>query len=115
NKFGSNEMSDCGNISWNMNENFNVYLENLTYLPFIKECEKIYIKFSIYHAQDMKYETESERFDFAKVAGKDSSLRLHKFIPFDYKIRKLHRCDRLNISIHCVTRRKRVSFGKIKS
>lgn len=111
-KLKTDMMPDCHNcVSWNMNENFNIYLENLNYIPCVKECEKIYLKFSIYHAQDMKYETESEKFDYAKVSGKDSSLRLHKFIPFDYKIRKLHRCDKICISIFCITKRKRVNFN----
>lgn len=88
-----------------------MYLENLIYTPYVKECEKLFFKIAIYHGQDMKYETESDKFDYEKITGKDSSIKLNKYIPFDYQIRKLHRCDKICISLYCVSKRKREFFS----
>ncbi|CAF0737287.1 unnamed protein product [Brachionus calyciflorus] len=98
-------------LCWDLNENFNIYLENLIYVPYVKECEKLYFKIAIYHGQEMKYEIESDTFEYEKISGKDSSLRLNKYIPFDHQIRKLHRCDKICISLYCVSKRKREFFS----
>lgn len=61
-------------LSWNSDEIFTIYLDNLIYLPFLKDCDKLFFKIAIYNGQDLvTNNVESERFDLEKL-GKVSTL-----------------------------------------
>ena len=55
-------------ISWDSDEVFTMYLDNLVYLPYLKDCDKLFFKIAIYHGQDIvTHNIESERFDLEKL------------------------------------------------
>lgn len=96
-------------LSWASNETFSLYLDNLVYLPKLKECEKIFLKLAIYHGQELRQQVESDKFSIAdKSSG--STLRLNQTITFDARVKNLNRCAKLCISVHCISKRKKVIF-----
>ena len=98
-------------LSWNSNEMFTLYLDNLVYLPFLKDCEKLFFKIAIYHGEDpITNNVESEKFELEKL-GKDSSLKLNQNINLGIKIKNLHRCAKLCISLYCISKKKREFFS----
>lgn len=93
-------------LSWNSNEMFSVYLDNLVYLPKHKDCDKIFLKVAIYHGQELRQQLESDRICVDKAVG--TSLKLNQNIVFGVRLKNLNRCAKLCISVHCISKRKRV-------
>ena len=55
-------------MSWDSDEIFTIYLDNLVYLPYLKDCDKLFFKIAIYHGQEIvTHNKESERFDLEKL------------------------------------------------
>lgn len=53
---------------------------------------------------------ESDKFELEKL-GKDSSLKLNQSIKLDVRIKDLHRCAKLCLSLYCVSKKKREFFS----
>jgi hypothetical protein len=99
-------------ISWNaMEEKLHFHLESILYLPQLKDCDKIYFKIAVCHGvEQVSEEIHTEKFDLEK-RSRDSSVLLNKLVSTDIKIRNLHRCAKLCICLHSVSRKKRESFS----
>ncbi len=102
----------CSVISWNaMEEKLNFHLETIVYIPQLKECDKIYFKIAVYHgAEQVSEEIHTDKFDLEK-RSRDSSVLLNLLVATDIKIRNLHRCSKLCICLHSVSKKKRESFS----
>jgi hypothetical protein len=97
-------------VSWNSRDTFRIYLDNAVYLPAVKDCDKIFFKIAVYHGQELRYQTESDKLDLEGL-GRDSSLKLNQSINMEtVKIANLHRYSKLCISLFCMSKKKRVSF-----
>ena len=98
-------------LSWNSNEIFTMHLDNLIYLPYLKDCDKLFFKIAIYHAQDLiTNNIESERFELEKL-GKDSSLKLNQTVNLGVRVKNLHRSAKLCMSLYCIAKKKREFFS----
>lgn len=98
-------------LSWSStssSELFSLYLDNLVYLPKLKECERVFLKLAIYHGQELRQQLESEKLCLAeKLSNGGSTLRINQTITFDVRVRNLNRCARLCISVHCISKKKK--------
>jgi phosphatidylinositol-4,5-bisphosphate 3-kinase catalytic subunit alpha/beta/delta len=97
-------------LSWIADDQYSIHLDNLTYLPYLKDCDKLFFKVSIYHGQDLVTNIESERFDLEKL-GKDSSLKLNQSLNLGIKVKSLHRTAKLCLSLYCISKKKREFFS----
>lgn len=93
-------------LSWNSNELFSVYIDNIVYLPRLKDCEKVFLKLAIYHGQELRQQIDSNKISVDKAVS--ASLKLNQNILFDVRVKNLNRCAKLCISVHCISKRKRV-------
>jgi hypothetical protein len=96
-------------VSWYSNDIFSIYLDNVLYLPYVRECDKLFFKIAVYHGQELRFQAESGKIDFERL-GKDSSLKLNQCINMEaVRIANLHRCSKICLSLYCVSKKKRVN------
>ena len=115
-------------MSWDIEENFSLYLDYLGYFPQSKDYDKVrigstlclqlegikfiytkvFMELAIYHGHEIVSQKRSDKVDAEK--GKEYHyLAFSSTIDFDVKIKNLHRCAKLCVSLQTLPKR-----GKVK-
>ena len=101
-KHTQNKLNHCeprlstSEISWSYpaKETFTFFLDNVVYLPSLKDCDKIFFKIAIYHGHEqVSHEIYTDKIENEKKT-RDSSVKLNKTINTEISIRNLHRCSK---------------------
>jgi len=117
-KHTQNKLNHCeprlstSEISWSYpaKETFTFFLDNVVYLPSLKDCDKIFFKIAIYHGHEqVSHEIYTDKIENEKKT-RDSSVKLNKTINTEISIRNLHRCSKLCICLYSVSKKKKESF-----
>jgi hypothetical protein len=108
-----NQFKTIGDLSWNSKEKFSFYLDSVSHLPMIKDCDKLFFKIAIYHGQELVTNILStERIDYEKI-GREAYLRINQNINLDINVKNLHRCAKLCICLYSISKKKRDDFVSI--
>jgi len=106
-------LKSSGDLSWNSKEKFSFYLDSVSHLPMIKDCDKLFFKIAIYHGQELVTNIlNTERIDYEKI-GREAYLRINQNINLDINVKNLHRCAKLCICLYSISKKKRDEFVSI--
>lgn len=98
-------------ISWNSKEKFSFYIDDIVYLPQLKDCDKIYFRIAVFHGQEqVSNEIYTDKIEIEK-RSRDALIKINKRIDTDISIRNLHRCAKLCICLYSISRKKKESFS----